>query len=217
MRASDERAGGIKPLKNNAMLNEKIENSVRVDAEANLQYIRRMIDETRRSVSRNAGEPFLIMGYATVAVALAVWYALCTTADPRWNFLWLLLMAAGAVTVWRARRKEASVRTYLDRVIGSVWWILSLSLLPACLAVHFQPLLPILYVVTLLMGCGEAITGLIIRQRCLTVAGLIGALILAPAMLLVGTWSLLLFAATFAVMMIIPGHVLQYQERNSHA
>lgn len=197
-------------------MNEKIETSVPFDAEANLQYIRQMIDETRRSVSRHAGEPFLIMGYATVAVSLAVWYALRTTADPRWNFLWLLLMAAGAVTVLRSRRRTC-VRTTLSRMIGWVWCVLSVALFPACVAVHFQPLLPILYVVTLLMGCGEAMTGLIIRQRCLTVAGLIGALILAPATLFAGRWLLPLFAAIFVVMMIIPGHVLQHQERNGHA
>lgn len=133
--------------------------------------------------------------------------------DPRWNYLWLLLPVLGWLLMWLTRGKptEGEVRTFVDRVIGNVWFVMGSTALFVSLLTLFTPMrLPILFIILLIMGMGTAVTGLIIRFTPAVVGG-IAAIILAPCTLLADNmWQPLLFIAGFVVMMIIPGHILNH-------
>ena len=69
----------------------------------------------------------------------------------------------------------------------------------------------ILYVEALLMACGTAITGLVLRWRTVTLAG-VASILLTPLFAVVeGIDRLPVFAALFVVMMVIPGHIIAYK------
>lgn len=196
-----------------------MENS-QLEARKRIDLIERMIENTQRRIVRNAGRPFLYWGYATVAVALAVWQALRCTGDPRWNLLWFALPLVGGTLMLldgrkRATTPEGQVRTYVDTVVSHIWTVMGIAGgMVSCTA--FLTHLPILCIVLLLMGCGTAITGLVIRFRILLYGGLAG-IVLAPATLAAHGWALPLFAAGFVVMMIVPGHLLNREaERLRH-
>ena len=74
----------------------------------------------------------------------------------------------------------------------------------------------ILFIILLTMGMGTTITGLIIRFRPATAGGT-AAIVLAPVSLIVsGYWMPTLFAVGFVVMMIIPGHILNYKSNHTN-
>lgn len=182
------------------------------DGQQNLSLIFRMIDETRERVIHRMGTPFLVMGYTTVLSSLAVWYAFLRTGDYRWQLLWLAIPVAGLLYWWCDRRKgERRVKSYVDRIVGYIWITFGIvGFLQSMLAIATR--LPILYLMVLLMGLGTALTGLIVRFRAYTLAGLFSAIVLAPLCLLVeGMDAALVFAAAFVVMMVIPGHLFNYQ------
>lgn len=79
----------------------------------------------------------------------------------------------------------------------------------------FTPMrLPILFIILLIMGMGTTVTGLIIRFTPTAVGG-VAAIILAPFTLIAGNmWQPLLFIAGFVVMMIVPGHILNYKSNH---
>ena len=133
--------------------------------------------------------------------------------DPRWNFLWLLLPVLGWLLMWLTRGKhtEGEARTFVDRVIGNVWFVMGLTAMFVSLLTLFTPIrLPILFIILLIMGMGTAVTGLIIRFTP-AVAGGTAAIVLAPLTMLVGNmWQPLLFIVGFVVMMIVPGHILNH-------
>lgn len=189
----------------------------KLEAAESLALIGRMIENTRSRMVRNSGRPLLAWGYATVLTTLAVWGAVLYFQDPRWNYLWLMLPLLGWLLMWISREKkpEGEVRTFVDRVIGNVWTVMGLSAWFVSMLALFMPMrLPILFIILLIMGMGTTVTGLIIRFTPTAVGG-VAAIILAPFTLIAGNmWQPLLFIAGFVVMMIVPGHILNYKSNH---
>ena len=185
----------------------------KMEAAESLELIGRMIENTRSRIARNSGRPLLAWGYATVLTTLVVWGAVAYFQDPRWNYLWLLLPVLGwlLMGLTRGKRTEGEARTFVDRVIGNVWFVMGSTALFVSLLTLFTPMrLPILFIILLIMGMGTAVTGLIIRFTPAVVGG-VAAIILAPCTLLAGNmWQPLLFIAGFVVMMIVPGQILNH-------
>lgn len=185
----------------------------KLDAAESLELIGRMIENTRSRIVRNSGRPLLAWGYATVITTIIVWAAVVGFRDPRWNYLWLLLPVLGWLLMWLTRRKptEGEVRTFVDRVIGNVWFVMGSTALFVSLLTLFTPCVCRYSSSSCSSWAwGPAVTGLIIRFTP-TIVGGIAAIILAPCTLLAGNmWQPLPFIAGFVVMMIIPGHILNH-------
>ena len=188
-----------------------------LNAAESIALISRMIENTRNIMLRNSGRPFLIWGYVTVFTTLLVMGAVYYFQNPDWNVLWLLLPVLGGSLMWltRDRHTEGKVSTFVDRVINSVWMVMGLTAWFVSMLALFSGIkLPILFIILLTMGIGTTITGLIIRFGP-AIAGGAAAIVLAPISLAVsGYWPPILFAAGFVVMMIIPGHVLNYKSNH---
>lgn len=190
-----------------------------LDAAESLALIGRMIENTRDRMVRNAGRPYLVWGYTTVVFTLIVWAAVVHTGDPSWNWLWFGLPLTGGAVMYltRPRNPEGSVRTFVDRVIDHVWMVVGLAaFFSASLSMTAMARPPMLFLIVLLMGMGTALTGLITRFKPSVIGGFLGMAI-APALLVIRqtTPGALVFIAAFAVMMIVPGHILNYQSNHT--
>ena len=190
-----------------------------LNAAESIALISRMIDNTRNRMLRNSGRPFLVWGYVTVFTTLLVMGAVYYFQNPKWNILWMLLPVLGALLMWLTRDKhtEGKVSTFVDRVINNVWLVMGLTAWFVSMLALFTPMrLPILFIILLIMGMGTTVTGLIIRFTPTAVGG-VAAIILAPFTLIAGNmWQPLLFIAGFVVMMIVPGHILNYKSNHTN-
>lgn len=189
----------------------------KLDAAESLALIGRMIENTRNRMERNSGRPFLIWGYSTVAVTIAVWVAVVRTQNPGWNILWAALPVLGGVLMWLTRSKESEGRvyTFVDRVISRIWLVMGLSAwFVSALTIFSLTRPPILFIILLLMGIGTAITGLIIRFTPATVGGIVGIAIAPITLAVSGGWVPGLFITGFVAMMVIPGHILNYKSNH---
>lgn len=188
-----------------------------LNAAESIAVIGRMIDNTRSRIVRNSGRPFLIWGYSTVITTLAVWAAYAFFPGRNWYYLWLLLPLFGTALSLLTMPKATGgkVYTFIDRVIGQVWLVMGLTAWFVSLLSIFSDMpVPILFIILLMMGMGTAITGLIIRFAPAAVGGA-AAIVLAPVSLAAtGYWVPALFIAGFIVMMIIPGHILNYKSNH---
>lgn len=182
-----------------------------------LKLIAHMIRNTQQRIEKGNGLPFLIWGYTTIAVSLAVWYLFSTTGNPRWNYLWFLIPIIGYPTMmWVLKKQEKGVTTYIDRIIAYVWIAFGVAGIVVSTSAIFLWTLPILFIVVLMMGTGTAITGLIIKFKPIIFSGFAGILLSYLCIILKGYESILAFAFIFLVMMVIPGHILNYKSRKSH-
>lgn len=188
------------------------------DEKQSLALITEMINNTRSRMERNAGRPFLIWGYVTIAVSLAVWYAVSKTGDPNWNFLWFLIPVLGAILMRLPHKcSPEGVKTFIDRVMGYIWLVLGLSAWFVSMLSMFSPYrLPILFIILLLMGIATALSGLVMRFTPCIVGGFLGIGLSTLCLWVTSVDSCLVFAAAFIVMMIIPGHIFNHKSNASN-
>ena len=178
-----------------------------------LDLISQMIRNTRSRLEDNSGIPFLIWGYTTVIVAVVVWSLVTTSGNYLWHWLWFAIPVFGG-TLWLLHNKKqlnnrSRVITFVDRAISHVWMVFGIASFMISM-ISFLTYIPILFIVLLTMGMATAITGLIIRFKPIIFSGFIGILFSPLCVIVRDTSSILIFAAIFVLMMVIPGHMLNY-------
>ena len=200
-----------------------------LDAHESMELIARMIRNTRRRMERDTGRPFLVWGYTTVGISLLNYGFNEAGFAPAWSFTWFLIPVIGyLLTRLFPQRKSTDPRTDIARIVGKVWAVCTLSLIPIFLLclLHGLSYRPSLFaLITLIMAVATALTGTIVRSRIYCVAGFAG-MGLSTAFAFYDFWlkraaaagsvvdahllnaEILIFAAIFAAMMIVPGHIL---------
>lgn len=181
-----------------------------------LDLISQMIRNTRSRLEDNSGIPFLIWGYTTVIVAVIVWSLVTTSGNYLWHWLWFAIPVFGG-TLWLSHNKKqlnnrSRVITFVDRAISHVWMVFGIASFMISI-ISFLTYIPILFIVLLTMGMATAITGLIIRFKPIIFSGFIGILFSPLCVIVRDTSSILIFAAVFVLMMVIPGHMLNYKAK----
>ena len=194
-----------------------------------LELITSMINDTRNRLARNSGTPFLIWGYTTVAIALLNCVTTYLQLSHYWNFSWFAIPFIGWIGMMLFNKEDKGARNIIDRVISIMWCVLSIAYLWIFIGSAIYRA-PILYYTILFMGVGTLITGLVIHHKTTQYCG-IGAMICSLAYPLftflvlksdiatiniLKSWAwveIAYFAAIFFVMMIVPGHILNYKYR----
>lgn len=183
-----------------------------------LELIAQMIRNTQKKMEKGSGIPFLIWGYVTIAVSLTVWYLLGKTGNQNWNFLWFAIPIIGfPVMLLALKRKTTLPKTYIDKVISYVWIVMGVSALIPSMAAAVIHNFPVLFLVVLLISAGTAMTGLVIKFKPLVISGFGGMLLSILCLILRESLdSILVFAALFLLVQVIPGHILNYKNRKNH-
>ena len=196
---------------------KKVLRDVPPNEEESMALIAQMIRNTQRKMERGAGTPMLVWGYATVLATLAVWVGLKLTNDYRVQFLWFLIPVIGLTWMLFQRRQPPEVRTYVDKVVSYIWIVMGWSgFIVSCLSFLGAMRTTILFIITLMMGQGSVLTGLVTRFRPLTIGGIV-ALLLSFALLHLTDIDLhlLTFALAFVAMGIIPGYILNRRAKKA--
>lgn len=212
-----------------------------INEHRSIEIISQMIADTSANIDRVSGKYFLLWGYTTVIVSLFEYVAQVNNIlVPLLLWCWFLIPIIGGIGTiminYNQKKKGATTpKSYIDRSISAVWMVFGLSYVMvyiAAMVYHTN----ILFLTSVLMGMGTAITGLICRHKILSVAGFAGiALSLLfpvrhlylqqmgesiygamniPEWLLYG--DILWFSLIFAVMMVIPGHKLRYRAKHNN-
>lgn len=175
-----------------------------------LELISKMISETKNKLERGGGNIFLLWGYLGVCVSLIVYGLLNFTGNHSVMWLWFLIPVIGypAMFFMRSKSQTGSV-TFIGSVISKIWIVIGVCTVLVSISVLYDyTLLPILFIMSLLVTAGVAMSGLVLKFKPATIAGFIG-IVLSFALLLVSWKSqILVFAAMSAIMLIIPGHIL---------
>lgn len=195
-----------------------------------LELITSMIARTKARYL-GSGNILLMWGYIVVIVSVLVWILLATTRQNAWNWLWFAIPLIGMpATMIMARReqRESGAITYSDKITSQLWTIFGLSeILLTIICLGFAVLgnvncwAAMLVYSLLLAPAAEIAQGLIVKEKCLIVGGIIGLAIgLLTICCTVGSiplganWYMPSFIFAFVAMMIIPGHVLNSKAKH---
>ena len=186
-----------------------------------LELISQMIQATRKNLVKGQGNYFIIYGYTAAILSIIIYTLLYMTHTPWWWAGWFLMFLPVIILSFKEKRNTPTVITYTDSMVNKVWQVMGTSFSLTMLVIlalsfivgkcDFILMLPLCL---LYASIGTAITGLVIREKCLLYTPLVG-FVLAIYMLMSYTinnsaailWNLY-FGLSFVVMMIIPGHIL---------
>lgn len=174
-----------------------------------LELITRMIQETQNNVARYAAYPLLIWGYLTVVISIVVWTVIFKYQYLAIQYLWWLLpLVAFPLTIYFSRKGgKRGIVTYMDRITSQIWCLYGGVGFLLSIFAFIRPV-DIYFLIPLLMGMGVALSGCVIKYRPMVVAGCVGIALSFLLLFIRDVDRLLIFAAIFVVMMIIPGHLL---------
>lgn len=203
----------------------------RMTERESLALISQMIQRTKDRVRIGDGNMLLLWGYVSVSVALVVYAALWLTRDPASNWLWLLVPAVGFPAqkiMGRHKPAPPKASTYVDRISAGIWQIVSVMAffgMATCLGFTAsgygtQCWTAMLLYAFILVGFGAAAQGIVLRERSLVFGGMFSLLaggIVTCCVLsgipLQAVWALPLYIASFTLMMIVPGHIINRKAR----
>ena len=174
-----------------------------------LELISHMIQATRKNLVKDQGNYFII--YTLLRMIPTPW----------WWAGWFLMFLPVIILLLKGKRNSPTVVTYTDSMVNKVWQVVGtlfsltvLVMLALSLLVGKCDFMLMLPLCLLYASIGTAITGLVIREKCLSYTPFAG-FVFAIYMLMNYTinnsidirWNLY-FGLSFVIMMIIPGHVL---------
>ncbi|MEG0518813.1 MAG: hypothetical protein RR555_08100 [Bacteroidales bacterium] len=189
----------------------------KLNEQESLALIADMIRNTQNKMERHAGTPFLIWGYTTVIISIAVSALVTLTHNHYWQFLWLALPIISLPSTYLVNRNSTKeVKTYIDKIVSQIWLVFGIAGFMVSLSGVIVYRFPVLFCVILLMGMGTALTGLIIKFKPCIWGGFIAMALSYLNFLFTGTNSILIFAAVFIIMMVIPGHILNARAKKSN-
>ncbi len=202
----------------------------KLNEQESLALITSMINDTRERLAENSGRPFLIWGYTSIAVSMLEYAAITFAWNRYWVLAWWLIPIIGHTLMWLfCRKKEHTPKSYIDRSIESIWIVTGGTCLFAVIGnIMYGSLSMLLFSVVLLIGTGVTITGLIIKDFTTAFVGSIATVfslafpIVHQFQLATGetgrhaiSTNIIIFVAIFFVVLVIPGHILNYKNRKS--
>ena len=189
--------------------------------EQSLDLIARMIATTRRNFNDRGGAMFLIWGYTTVVVTIAIVLTVQFVHSPAIMWGWMALPLIGTALTWRHfSRHSRPVYTHLDKAVWSVWIVGAIAAALCMVSVYVAAAfdrgryIDILFTMALMIILCIAVTGRLIGSRPVKIGGLAGIALafVLPALANTG-WQMPAFAALFLVAQVIPGHLLNAECR----
>jgi len=181
-----------------------------------LELISKMIQNSQQKIKAGNGLTFLIFGYTTLVISLLVYYLLKTTHNELYNLSWLGIPVIGFVLLYFLKKEDPKYsKTYIDRVIYQIWTIIGLAVFfVSILAGIFR--FPVLAILILLLGIATTLTGLTIKFKPLIVGGMMGMISFVLPFILFGYEQVLIYGICVFVMMVIPGHILNFKGRKEN-
>ena len=189
-----------------------------------LELIAQMIRQSKKNMKVGSGNILLYYGYAALLLSMAVYLLVHLTSKPIWSALWFLMFVPAIWIRMNKNKSDVCIVTYMDKAINSIWSILGQAFFLTLIGIavfgyftgryNFTLMLPLSL---LYAGIGIAITGIITDYKLMVYTPLI-AFAAAIYMLVSMTtnkvaadWWNLLFGASFLIMMVIPGHLLNHK------
>lgn len=186
-----------------------------------------MISRTKQRYIGN-GNIMLMWGYLVTFVSILVWTLLVTTRQGYWNWLWFAIPLVGGIAtpiMTRREQRKSGVKTFYDTVTSGLWTIAGLSEFVAMAVCFVLQWLTgancwsaMLAYSLIAMPMAEIAQGLLIKEKSLTVGGIIGLTVgiitvccMAGRIPLEANWYMPLFILAFVAMMLIPGHILNHK------
>ncbi len=201
-------------------------NKENLTPQGSLELITQMIEQSKKNLNRHNFNSWIGWGVFTTVLGLVIYAIVKHTGVNQWNYLWFLEFGYAIYDGKRNEQKEGYAKSHIDNAIEGIWqalgWLYILT--PVAMtfsAIYmqyyyaFNMIMPLVLIYTIV---GVAFTGVILREKWIVFIPIIGSL--SPLYMIATIssqrfeeWYLLMFVATFFVVMVVPGIILNYNSK----
>jgi len=195
--------------------------------EQSLTLISEMINRARNNVRMKGAYTLVFWGYVVATLAIINSLLLQKTGKPELcGYIWIAMVPAGVVSYFIERRDkhETLVKTHIDKISDMIWFgffIGAMVMSAIIFTVAFKyGLLHVFNIITpaiiTMLGISQFATACVYRSYMwyvIATVSWVGAIACAFSSLEV---QFIIFAACVVVGLIIPGHILIRQAKNSN-
>ena len=154
----------------------------KLSAEQSLKLIDETIRDNRLVIAKKSGSHFILWGVLLSLVALAVYFFWRGSGNPAWNLLWFALPAIGyPLAVVMEKDAERIPSNLISRLLGWTWGLFgAFAVIVSVCAILFAPM-NLTLVIIFLFGFAESISGLIVKNPPIAIAGFLTGILGAVA------------------------------------
>jgi len=155
-----------------------MEQNSQMTPEQSLQVINETLNNNRREIIKNSGSYFILWGCILFLVAISVLLLWGCTGSPVWNFLWFLIPVVGYPLAALIYKKSSTIpSSFVGNLLGWSWSVFgALSIILSICAMFWAPM-NITLVIIILFGSAEAMSGVILKNWPITIAGMLTGII----------------------------------------
>ena len=184
--------------------------------EQSLQVISDAIAKSRKDFERNAGTPMILWGTIVLVFSVVIWLLLRTTDNLLWNFLWFGIPLIGwpLSHIYLKDKEIKGARNFVNDTIGQIWIGYGIFALLTAGALSFIAAEYIGVITMTLLGYAAAMTGMVLKNRFITIGGFITGIGGVVALCMFRTCDVTLaFSVASVVSLILPGIMMNRNNR----
>ena len=181
-------------------------------ASESLALIAETMNNSRRTILRSGAKHFILWGVLLTVMSLVVYLLWHTTGKAVWNLLWFAMPVVGYTLVALMDRKESPVpKNEIGRLLGPIWGIFGIfAMALSAIAAFFLPM-NITLMIIVLLGLAESISGAVLKNWPIIIAGCILGIGGAVAAVLLKTEAQLLLFTLGGILLALTGVIVKLQ------
>ena len=181
-------------------------------AQESLRIISETMNNNRRDILRNSAKYFLLWGALLTAMSLTIYLLWHSSGKPVWNLLWFAMPVIGYLLAGILHKRDAAIPDNLvGKPTGQVWAPFgALSVTISAISCFLVPM-PLTLVIVVLMGCAEAVSGILLKNWPIIIGGFVLAVGGAVAAMLLKTEAQLLLFTLGGIILMVTGLAVKSQ------
>ena len=181
-------------------------------AQQSLQLISDSFNKSRKDILRNSANYFVLWGILLTAISLAIYLLWHLTDKPQWNFLWFAMPVIGYPLAALVGKSNAPIpQNEVSKMLGGVWTVFgTFALALSAIAVFVVPM-HITLIIVIILGLAECISGVLLRNWPIIIAGFLLGVGGAIFALLVKSDAQLLIFTLGGILLLATGFIVKLQ------
>lgn len=189
-----------------------MEQNKEMTAQESLSIIAESLNNSRRDILRSSAKYFILWGIVLTLLSLSIYLCWHLSGNPTWNFLWFAMPVIGySLALVLGKKDQGIPKSELGRIVGYVWTVFgAFAMCLSCIAVFAIPM-HVTMIIVIIMGLAESISGVLLKNWPVIIAGFILGVGGAVFAMLVKSDAQLLIFTLGGALLAVTGLIVRHQ------
>jgi len=191
-----------------------MEQNKEMTASESLALIAETMNNSRRVILRSNATFFVLWGTLLTIMSLVIYFLWHKTGNASWNLLWFAMPVIGYATAASIGRKtESHPNNEISRLLGLCWAMFGIFSISLSAIAFFAVPMDLTLIIVLLLGLAEGVSGIILRNWPIAIAGMIMGIGGAVAAVLLKSEAQILLFTLGGILLAVTGLIVKSQSK----